>query len=294
MSNVNTLLMYWLTLSRYSFCRVADDLVDNSRMESEALLWIKKLTNYLDLVYGSDGQLASSTLSMHDFVEENFPEAVRPALELLPTRILPSKPFYDLIEGFKMDLSYINHKSRDNQFPIKDETDLELYARRVASTVGELCLRLVFHHSKTKFSNDEESILVVAAHTMGCALQYVNIARDILIDAEMRRVYLPTDWLKQEGLTPQDIISHPNQPKVEKLRQRLLDKAFEEYGQSRSAMRMLPSEVRGPLIVAVESYMEIGRVLRERTDNSRQTRKGRATVPLFRRVWVAWKSLIAE
>ncbi|KAI0838227.1 Squalene/phytoene synthase-domain-containing protein [Hypoxylon sp. FL0890] len=275
----------------YSFCRVADDLIDDSRTESEALAWIKKLTKYLDLVYGLDNQSPSSNRAINEFIQKDFPEETRSALKLLPYEILPRKPLYDLLEGFRMDLSF---NQTDPKFPIKDETDLELYAHRVASTVGELCLWLVFHHCEIKLPNDKEAILVVAAQTMGHALQYVNIARDILVDAEMGRVYLPTNWLKEEDLTPKDILKDPKQPKVEKLRQRLLDHAFKEYERSRATMTMLPAEVRGPLIVAVESYMEIGRVLRERTGVPSKTRRGRATVPRSRRIWVAWKNLLAE
>ncbi|KAI1779388.1 Squalene/phytoene synthase-domain-containing protein [Hypoxylon cercidicola] len=277
----------------YSFCRIADDLVDESGTDSEALGWINKLTNYLDLVYGSEDQLPTSKRHVSDFVEKNFPRATMSALELLPTSLFPRRPLDELLEGFKTDLSFANTGSKDVQFPINDEADLETYAHRVASTVGELCLWLVFHHCDTKLPGDKESSLVIAAQTMGHALQYVNIARDILVDAEMRRVYLPRCWLKAENLTPQDIIRDPRQPKVEKLRQKLLDQAFEEYERSRDTMDLLPREVRGPLIVAVESYMEIGRVLREKTGVPSKTRKGRATVPRSRRIWVAWKNLSA-
>ncbi|KAI1101197.1 Squalene/phytoene synthase-domain-containing protein [Jackrogersella minutella] len=280
----------------YSFCRVADDLIDDSRANVEALMWIQKLTNYLDLVYGTNDHSPSSTHSINDFVEKNFPKAARSALELLPTKPLPKRPFYELLEGFRTDLAFSRSdiKEEKYQFPIKNEAELELYAHRVASTAGELCLWLGFHHSETKLPKAKEAILVVASQTMGHALQYVNIARDIQVDAGMGRVYLPTNWLKKEDLTPEDVIKEPNQPKVENLRQKLLDMAFKEYERSRSIMNVLPREVRGPLIVAVESYMEIGRVLRERTVTPLNTRRGRATVPRLRRLWVAWENLLAE
>lgn len=271
---------------RYSFCRVADDLVDDSRTETEALVWIQKLTGYLDLVYGMAEKEAHVTPEVLQYIEQNFPLPVRSALELLPTSLLPSGPLYGLMEGFKMDLAF-NHA----EFPVRNEADLETYAHRVASTVGELCLRLVFHHSSVRLSEDKESRLVQAAITMGHALQYVNIARDIQVDAEMGRVYLPVNWLKEEGLTPQDILKNPRQEKAEKLRQRLLDLAFGEYERSRPTMDLLQDEIRGPLIVAVESYMEIGRVLREKSGVPSKTKKGRATVPRSRRLWVAWKHL---
>ncbi|KAH9888676.1 hypothetical protein F4778DRAFT_403628 [Xylariomycetidae sp. FL2044] len=280
----------------YSFCRVADDLVDDSRSEAEALEWINKLSGYLALAYAPAGTRSPPSATVVSYIEDNFPESARSALELLPTSLLPKEPLYELLEGFKMDLSFSQSDSGEgsSRFPIGDETDLELYAHRVASTVGELCLWLVFHHSSTKLAKDKESILALASRTMGHALQYVNIARDILVDAEMGRVYLPTNWLKAEDLTPQDIVKDPKQPRVERLRQKLLDLAFKEYSRSRQTMDMLPDEVRGPLIVAVESYMEIGRVLREKSGVPSKTKRGRATVPRSRRIWVAWKNLSTQ
>ncbi|KAI1755909.1 hypothetical protein F4782DRAFT_538305 [Xylaria castorea] len=270
----------------YSFCRVADDLVDDSRTESEALVWIQKLIGYLDRVYDNAGGKPDSAADVVSYVEKNFPINAQSALEFLPTRLLPSGPLYELMEGFRMDLAFLHA-----EFPIKDESCIQTYAQRVASTVGELCLWLVFHHSSVRLPEHEESSLIQAAITMGHALQYVNIARDIQVDADMGRVYLPTDWLKEEGLTPQDLLSNPRQPKAEVLRQKLLDLAFKKYEISRPVMNLLPDEIRGPLIVAVESYMEIGRVLREKSGVPSKTKKGRATVPGPRRLWVAWKTL---
>ncbi|KAJ3562103.1 hypothetical protein NPX13_g8692 [Xylaria arbuscula] len=264
----------------YSFCRVADDLVDDSATNVEAEGWIQKLTGYLDRAYGG------ASTDVNSYAEKNFPVPSQSALKLLPTRLLPSAPLYELLEGFRMDLDFT-----DGKFPIENEADIQFYASRVASTVGELCLWLTFHHSATSLSKDEKTRLIQAATTMGYALQYVNIARDILVDAEMGRVYLPTDWLREESLTPRDILNNPKQPKAEMLRQKLLDLAFQKYEESRYTMNLLPSEVRGPLIVAVESYMEIGRVLREKSGIPSKTKRGRATVPGSRRLWVAWKNL---
>ncbi|KAI0877873.1 hypothetical protein GGS24DRAFT_445357 [Hypoxylon argillaceum] len=272
----------------YSFCRVADDLVDDSTSGSEAQAWIQKLTAYLDRAYGAVDRQSHSAADVAHYVEKNFPISARSALELLPTTLLPSEPLYELLEGFRTDLSFTHA-----EFPIKNEAAIRAYASRVASTVGELCLWLVFRHSSVRLPKEKESKLIQAAITMGHALQYVNIARDIQVDAEMGRVYLPTDWLSQEGLTPRDILTSPKQPKVEVLRQRLLDLAFNEYEKSRPTMNLLPDDIRGSLVVAVESYMEIGRVLREKSGTPSKTKKGRITVPRSRRLWVAWKNLSA-
>jgi 15-cis-phytoene synthase/lycopene beta-cyclase len=123
---------------------------------------------------------------------------------------------------------------------------------------------------------------------MGIALQYINIARDIETDAAIGRVYLPTSWLKEVGITPQDVLEKPDGPTMENLRGRLLDKAFGEYKEARPALSQLPYDARAPMRVAVESYMEIGRVLRGKGYKFKQ---GKATVPKIRRLKVAWKAL---
>jgi len=123
---------------------------------------------------------------------------------------------------------------------------------------------------------------------MGIALQYVNIARDIRTDAAIERVYLPTSWLKDEGLTPNDVFKNPDGPAIEILRGRLLDKAFGIYREAQSALAQLPLDARAPLRVAVESYMEIGRVLREK---GYKVKRGKATVSIMRRLKVAWRAL---
>ena len=124
---------------------------------------------------------------------------------------------------------------------------------------------------------------------MGRALQLVNIARDIGVDArDLGRVYIPTTWLKKAGLTPEDVCADPDRPEMGALRQRLLDLAFEFYGAARPAIEMLPPTARAPMRVAVESYMEIGRTLRR---PGYRVKAGRATVPVWRRLYVAWMAL---
>ena len=264
----------------YSFCRVADDLVDEAGSIEEAKHWIVKLNRYLDITYGKS--------YVNDERRKNlistFPPPTQAALRLLPTSHLSPTPLYDLLKGFETDL----HFSSSNPFPIKDEPTLLVYGAQVAGTVAESCLELVYHHTKIFTSDSQRRRIVKAGGRMGIALQFVNIARDISTDASNGRVYLPTTWLKEEGLTPEDIIKEPTNRTAEALRQRLLDRAFEIYDEAKGAIEELPAEARGPMRVAVESYVEIGRVLRQ---SNFQVKAGRATVPRLRRLRVAWNAL---
>ncbi|POS86644.1 hypothetical protein EPUL_003580 [Erysiphe pulchra] len=277
----------------YSFCRVADDLVDNAETEIEACQWINKLTRFLELAYPQHEKkqdISKEQVIIQKFVEENFSHSSQSALKLLPTRYLSPKPFYDLLDGFKTDLKFLElrqEKSIDN-FPITNEQDLELYALQVAGTVAESCLELAFYHSRTKISLNQRIQLLSAGKRMGVALQYVNICRDIETDAKIGRVYIPALWLKEEGITYERILSQPFGPAVEKFRDRLLVLAFKNYHEALGEMAELPSEVRSPMKVAVESYMEIARAL---TEKSYIVRDGRAIIPIWRRLRVAWRAL---
>ncbi|KAI8283593.1 Bifunctional lycopene cyclase/phytoene synthase [Colletotrichum sp. SAR11_57] len=270
----------------YSYCRLADDLVDEAANPQEAAVWIAKLDRHLALLY-KDPDSSSAPLASQ-YAAENFPASALSALDLLPANLILREPLAELLKGFEMDLQFST-----NSFPIATPEDLELYAARVASTVGQSCLELVFCHCKHSLPPYMQAYLRNTARQMGLALQFVNIARDIAVDAKIGRVYLPTSWLKDEGLAPEDVLRDPRSEGVANVRRQILAKAFEHYGEARESMKWIPSEARGPMVVAVESYMEIGRVLVRNGNAAAADGTGRATVPKSRRVWVAWSTLMA-
>ncbi|GAM82469.1 hypothetical protein ANO11243_004490 [Dothideomycetidae sp. 11243] len=286
----------------YSFCRVADDLVDGSEGIDEAKLWIKKLSSFLDISYHADIKDQNVGPNAR-YVVENFPKDTHAALLQLQTNRLSPEPLYDLLSGFEMDLQFQKATVGDAHFPIKSEADLDTYSHYVAGTVAQLCLEHCFYHFPGNASEAERKYLISAGDLMGMALQYINIARDIEVDALMDRIYIPAIWLKKEKLTPLQAIkmikteaskSAPSNiglaaaDKLDRLRTRLLDRAFALYEESRPAIEKLPPDVRASMRVAVESYMEIGRTLRCK---GYVVRRGRATVPKWRRLIVAWKAL---
>ncbi|KAH7078593.1 Lycopene beta-cyclase [Paraphoma chrysanthemicola] len=262
----------------YSFCRIADDLVDNAESAEEAKDWIAKLHKYLDETY--DGLKTSDLPSTA--VHAQFPPNTRSALLQLPASKLPRQPLQDLLHGFEMDLEF------NDSSPIQTESDLKLYAERVAGTVAQMCIQLIFHLYPCNMTASEQRKVVEAGNRMGIALQYVNIARDISVDARIGRVYLPLDWLQEAGLTYEKALQLAHDARLESLRTRLLEHAFSIYDGAKSAIESLPVEARGPIRVAVESYMEIGRTLRKEGYN---VKAGRATVPKWRRILVAWNTL---
>lgn len=300
---------------RYSYCRMADDLVDEPPEGLDTLTWISKLNEHLDMIYkpGMDATSANQTDAVTKYIANEFPPSARSALALLPASLMPSEPLYLLLEGFRTD-SHFQPAEKGKSFPIATEHDLHEYGRQVAGTVGELCLALISYHSRQPIDPARREAVATAARRMGVALQFVNIARDIAVDAALGRVYLPTTWLAEENLTPDMVIKTITESPTAQgdlwskdqrsrlgslgnLRGKLLERAFAIYAESKPAMDWLPDESRRPMMVAVESYMEIGRVLLEKEVGPEsfgvvRGRPTRATVPKLRRMRVALRALL--
>jgi len=214
-----------------------------------------------------------------------LPSELIKSISLLPLQALPWAPLKGLLEGFRMDLKFsnisttTNSKSKDEdatpEFPIATEKELDQYAFYVAGTVAELLLNLVYHHSTASTIRTQEKERVIKAGiNMGKALQYINIARDISKDArENGRCYLPTSWLSEIGLKPQDVITNPGMKKLDVLKKRLLGMAMDIYKDNVDWIERLPQEggARQGVRAAVENYVEIGRVLLEKLDGGIST-----------------------
>ncbi|TGZ78407.1 terpenoid synthase, partial [Ascodesmis nigricans] len=240
----------------YSFCRAADDLIDEAPSLTSATASLQNLRTFLTLSY-----TPVSARKLHTFVHNTFPPWSHAALLSLPTKHLTLAPLLGLLDGFEIDLLFTSTSAT----PIKTTQDLDRYAHHVAGTVGTMFTQLVLAHSSSSHSPppDEKpsTALLQAADTMGIALQYINIARDIAKDALIGRCYIPASWLREHSLTPCDILQDPDLG-VKLARERFLMRAEGLYRETRGALRGLPVEARAGAVVAVEAYVDIGRRLR--------------------------------
>jgi len=277
----------------YGFCRVADDLIDDAASASEAETWIGHFTNFLNAAYSDSGSRDSSKFEKS---LKPFPPQAQTILRYLPVDKLPAQPLYELLVGFRMDLAFSKENSSKPP-PIQTEQDLERYATCVAATIGELCLSLVYAHDPDKHvkgAHNNQDECTQAGVRMGRVLQYINIVRDVTTDAETGRCYIPSQWftVAKEPSTLAD-----KEAEILACRKRILDIAFQGYSDNRDAIEKLPQYARGGIRVAVESYIEIGRVLRKRIQNNEPLdfagggKAGRASVPKLRRVWIGWRTM---
>jgi len=276
----------------YAFCRVSDDLVDQADNAKDAELWISHLSQFLKVAYSKRRTDQQFETALTPF----SPEA-RSVLILLPTDRLPAQPLQSLLDGFRLDLKFLksnNPKEPMESTPINTEAELELYASRVAATVAELCLHLVYFHSPNESDAATKERCLDAGKRMGIALQYINIVRDVATDATDGRCYIPQDWFSD----PPPSTAQAFDAELTTLRRRILDVAFARYESNRDAIEQLPEYARNGIRVAVESYVEIGRVMREKIASGQKLdlagggKEGRASVPKLRRLWVGWKTML--
>ena len=98
--------------------------------------------------------------------------------------------------------------------------ELLLYCYRVAGTVG-----LMMSHV---MGLRDESALKHAAD-LGIGMQLTNIARDIIEDAAMGRIYLPLSWLQEAQIPAAEVAAPEYREKLAMLSLRLLREADRYY-----------------------------------------------------------------
>ncbi|HEY7952336.1 MAG TPA: squalene/phytoene synthase family protein [Solirubrobacteraceae bacterium] len=148
----------------YAFARRVDDIGDGTLPAAEKL-------ERLDLARAALKELRAGTAGTSD--------PVIVALADAHARFsLPLDALEDLIEGVRMDVVGTRYESFD---------DLLLYCRRVAGSIGRLCLAI--------FGSRDPRAAAQLADDLGVAMQLTNIVRDLREDVQRGRVYLPAQEL---------------------------------------------------------------------------------------------------
>lgn len=158
----------------YAFCREVDDVADEDAAP----------------VAQRRARLAEWREDIRRAAEGGAPVlAVNRELQPVIARYrLPLAHFEELIRGVEMDLDIQRYQTY---------ADLEQYCYRVASVVGLLSIEI--------FGYQNPSCRDYAVH-LGQALQLTNILRDVRVDAERGRVYLPLSELQRHGVAPEEIL----------------------------------------------------------------------------------------
>ncbi len=221
----------------YAFCRVTDDIADEG---GATLKSIEELSQRLDLAYAGTpfdhaADRAFSEVVHHFDIPKEVPAA--------------------LIEGYEWD---IQGKSCETLSDVID------YSARVAGTVGIMMSIVMGRRIDTTLAR---------ACDLGVSMQLINIARDVGEDARNGRIYLPREWMRQEGIDPEEFLANPvfSRP-LGNVVERLLDVADTIYERGMSGVLNLPSSCHLGIRSAGMVYAEIGAKVRENGCNSVDTR----------------------
>jgi phytoene synthase len=149
----------------YAFAREVDDIGDGDLAPEHKIAALDELQGRL---HGSNGTEPTPMMVALADATRQFQ--------------LPVDAFDDLIAGVRTDI----YPARFEQF---DET--VLYCRRVAGSIGRLCLAI--------FGSRDPERATILADDLGVAMQLTNILRDVREDATNGRVYLPHEDLERFG-----------------------------------------------------------------------------------------------
>ncbi|WP_226011455.1 phytoene/squalene synthase family protein [Halomicrobium salinisoli] len=147
---------------------------------------------------------------------------------------------------------------------LKTVDELEEYCWYVAGTVGELFTGLRAHRESEADRPDPED-----ARAFAMLLQQVNVAKDVRADwAEENNVYLPGEWLADEGLDHEDVADPEAAPGVANVVERVVDRATGYADGARRYLRSIPRDDAGALpAMGLPYLLALGtiRELRNRT-----------------------------
>ncbi|MFW7379858.1 MAG: phytoene/squalene synthase family protein [Oligoflexus sp.] len=212
----------------YMWCRYCDDQIDRASLRGE---W-SSLNGILQ-------DLREQTKRCYHSLDHQNP-VFRAFALLVQQYNIPQEYPLELLAGMEMDIQNFHYRSFE---------DLLLYCYRVAGTVGLMACHI--------FGVRDESALL-HADSMGRAMQLTNIARDIIDDASLNRVYIPDEWFVDKPLQAREILKLPNRAPLVPLAQRLVDEAENLYRQGEQGLIHLPWQCALAVGAARHIYAEIG------------------------------------
>ena len=242
------------TCAVYAFARRVDDIGDG-RIESGEKL------EMLDAAERSLEVPASSSM-----------DPVVVALAQARERFgLPVEAFRDLIEGVRMDVVGTSYECFE---------DLLVYCRRVAGSIGLLCLEI--------FGAREPERARGLADELGVAMQLTNILRDISEDAGNGRVYVPRRELVRYHLST-DGRYEGGEGQMDAFMRYQARRADEWFERGLDLVGLLDRR-SGACVLAMSNIYR--GVLARIEDDPEAARRERVSLPMWAKGWVATRSVL--
>jgi farnesyl-diphosphate farnesyltransferase len=203
----------------YLVCRIADTVEDAGHIPPAEQAQILRLYDAA-LDPDDDTDIEEFVAAIEPYVPEertedwdvvvNATRVVR-TFEALPAdvREAVTPPARELVQGMAM---FVERYADTDGLRIQSREELEEYCYYAAGTVGNLITNLV---TRGDIDNERRNRLYDTAEEFGLLLQLVNIAKDVHSDYEdENNVYLPADWLADEGVPQDEVIAPEHEPRA--------------------------------------------------------------------------------
>lgn len=253
----------------YLLCRVADTIEDAQDISPDEQ---KRLLSTYDSVLDPDADVevdafeelaaphASANEDSDDWGVVSNASRVLATFESQPRWIQHAvrPPVREMVQGMTQ---FIDRYAETHGLRIQTLEELEQYCYYVAGTVGELITRLVCAGN----SDADERRLLDLAESFGLLLQLVNIAKDVYVDfQEENNVYLPVEWLREHGVSPDAIGDTDRSENVVAVVKRVVDHARTQLDDAQRYLELAP-EANGntlaawgvPFLLAVGTIREL-------------------------------------
>lgn len=219
----------------YAWCRYCDDQIDGQTLGFEADVNKAAGMQRLQELYRE---------TLRATAGERVQDSVFVALQrVVSEHAIPDRYPMELLEGFAMDVQGYRYQELD---------DTLLYCYHVAGVVGVMMAYVMGVRDRETLNR---------AADLGIAFQLTNIARDVIDDGRLGRVYVPESWLAEEGVPPDEILDPRHRPGLVRATQRLLAEAERYYDSANYGLPRLEFRSAWAVATARRVYREIGRQL---------------------------------
>ena len=219
----------------YAWCRYCDDQIDQQHLGfavEKAPLSSREVLERLE-------RDTRRTLSGETVDDPAFMALAR----VVQRHNIPDRYPLELLQGFRMDVEGYSYETLE---------DTLLYSYHVAGVVGMMMAQVM------GVGNDDA---LLRAADLGIAFQLTNISRDVMDDARVSRVYLPSNWLEQAGVPSAEISLTKHRPAVFDVVRRLLCVADRYYDSAAEGLPQLEWRAAWSIATARNVYRDIGNAL---------------------------------
>jgi phytoene synthase len=222
----------------YAWCRYCDDQIDTQHLGFAIERETSSPRSRLQRLEQETRQtLAGDVVDRPAFV------ALRRVVE---RHDIPDRYPLELLQGFAMDVEGHRYNELD---------DTLLYCYHVAGVVGVMMAYVMGVSGRDTLQR---------AADLGIAFQLTNIARDVMDDARLGRVYLPSRWLGEAKIPPAQIAAAEHRSAVFAVVKRVLDEAERYYASAAQGLPRLGLRCAWSIDTARTVYRDIGRAVVER------------------------------